>query len=60
VSGCAYQVTAGEATPVPPDDAITMSVAPRAGNTAAVFVQEYDVVLARDSYSSGFHLTITC
>jgi hypothetical protein len=60
VSGCAYVATAGEAGSFPPDDAITFGVAGREGNPNAVFLIEYDAVLARDSYSSGFHLVVHC
>jgi hypothetical protein len=33
---------------------------PAEGNANGVFVQEWDGVLARDSYSSGFHLVVSC
>jgi hypothetical protein len=62
ITGCAYAATAGEAaafTPGP-DDAITFGVAPANTGPATVFLLEYDSILARDSYSSGFHLIITC
>ncbi len=60
VSQCAYVASGGEADAVGADDAVVFTVAPRAGNPSAVFVQEWDGVLARDSYSSGFHLIVTC
>lgn len=60
VSGCAYVASGGEATAVGPDDAVVFTVAPAAGNANGVFVQEWDGVLARDSYSSGFHLVVVC
>ncbi len=60
VSACAYVASGGEATPIGPDDAVVFTVAPRGGNVNAVFVQEWDGVLARDSYSSGFHLIVIC
>jgi hypothetical protein len=60
VSNCAYVVSGGEATTLPPDDAVVFTVAPRDGNPNAVFVQEWDGVLGRDSYSSGFHLMVVC
>ena len=60
VSGCAYTATAGEATAVGPDDAITLSAAPDAASSGTVFLLEYDAILARDSYSSGFHLIVVC
>ena len=58
VSNCAYVASGGEATTFPPDDAVVFTVAPRDGNANAVFVQEWDGVLGRDSYSSGFHLVV--
>jgi hypothetical protein len=60
VSGCAYVASGGEATALGPDDAVVFTVAPAAGNPAGVFVQEWDGVLGRDSYSSGFHLVVAC
>ena len=60
VSNCAYVASGGEATTFPPDDAVVFTVAPRDGNANAVFVQEWDGVLGRDSYSSGFHLVVVC
>jgi hypothetical protein len=60
VSNCAYVASGGEATTLPPDDAVVFTVAPRDGNANAVFVQEWDGVLGRDSYSSGFHLMVVC
>ena len=60
VAGCAYVASNGEATALGPDDGVTMSVAPDAANIDGVFVQEYDTVLARDSYSDGFHLMVVC
>ena len=60
VSNCAYVASGGEATTLPPDDAVVFTVAPRDGNVNAVFVQEWDGVLGRDSYSSGFHLVVVC
>ena len=60
VSACAYVASGGEATPNSPDDAVVFTVAPRDSNPDAVFVQEWDGVLARDSYSSGFHLIVLC
>jgi len=60
VSNCAYVASGGEATTLPPDDAVVFTVAPRDGNANAVFVQEWDGVLGRDSYSSGFHLVVIC
>jgi hypothetical protein len=60
VSNCAYVASGGEATALSPDDAVVFTVAPRESNTSAVFVQEWDGVLARDSYSSGFHLIVAC
>ena len=62
VSNCAYVGGAGEAsanTPGP-DDAITISTAPSAVSVNNVYVLEYDAILARDSYSSGFHLLVIC
>lgn len=60
VSGCAYVASGGEATASGPDDAVVFTVAPAFGNTSGVFVQEWDGVLAQDSYSSGFHLIVVC
>lgn len=60
VSTCAYVASGGEATPNAPDNFVIFTVAPSDANPAAVFVQESDVVLARDSYSSGFHLIVAC
>jgi hypothetical protein len=60
VSGCAYVANGGEATAIAPDDAVVFTVAPGEGNPNAVFVQEWDGVLGVDSYSSGFHLIVTC
>ena len=62
VSGCAYVAGAGEAAAFSsgPDDAITLSAAPDNSSTATVFILEYDAILARDSYSSGFHLIVVC
>jgi hypothetical protein len=62
VSGCAYVATAGEASAFTagPDDAITFGVAPDNQDTSTVFALEYDAILARDSYSSGFHLAVFC
>jgi hypothetical protein len=60
VSTCAYVANGGEATATSPDDAVVFTVAPREGNTRAVFVQEWDGVLGYDSYSSGFHLIVVC
>jgi len=60
VSNCVYVASGGEATTVAPDDAVVFTVAPRDGNVNAVFVQEWDGVLARDSYSSGFHIIVVC
>ena len=60
VSGCAYTASAGQDGTFPADDSISMGVGPRQGNTAAVYLIEWDGVLARDSYSSGFHLIVAC
>jgi hypothetical protein len=60
VSGCAYAAVGGQDTTFPADDSISIGVAPRAGNTNAVYLIEWDGVLGRDSYSSGFHLIVTC
>ena len=60
VAQCAYVASGGEATATSPDDAVVFTVAPRDTNPDAVFVQEWDGVLARDSYSSGFHLVVSC
>jgi hypothetical protein len=60
VSSCTYVASGGESTPLSPDDAVVFTVAPRDGNANAVFIQEWDGVLARDSYSSGFHLVVVC
>lgn len=60
VSGCTYTASGGEATALPPDDAVVFTVAPREGDSNSVFVLEYDAILARDSYSSGFHLIVVC
>jgi hypothetical protein len=60
VSQCAYVATAGEATIFPADDAITLGVSPREGNVNGVFLAEFDALLGRDSYSSGFHLIVAC
>ncbi|SRR6266567_5626921 len=62
VSGCTFLATAGEAVPFTPgpDDAITFGVAPDNTSVNTVFLLEYDAILARDSYSSGFHLAVVC
>jgi hypothetical protein len=60
VAGCAYVASGGEATAIAPDDAVVFTVAPAEGSPNAVFVQEYDAILGADSYSSGFHLIVTC
>jgi hypothetical protein len=61
VSGCAYVGAGGEATTFPPDDAIVIGAsAGDRGDPNEVSVIEYDAILARDSYSSGFHLIVTC
>jgi hypothetical protein len=60
VANCAYVASGGEATTNSPDDAVVFTVAPRDSNPNAVFVQEWDGVLGVDSYSSGFHLVVTC
>lgn len=60
VSSCLYVASGGEATTLPPDDAVVFTVAPREGDVNAVFVQEWDGVLGFDSYSSGFHLVVVC
>lgn len=58
VSKCAYTATGGNDTS--PDDALTFGVSPRNGDPNSVFVLEYDTILARDSYSDGFHLVVNC
>jgi hypothetical protein len=60
VSQCAYVASGGEATASAPDDAVVVTVAPGEGNPITVFVQEDDAILGADSYSSGFHLIVTC
>jgi hypothetical protein len=61
VSNCAYVGGAGEATTFPADDAITIGTAASdRGNPNEVYVIQYDAILARDSYSSGFHLIVVC
>ncbi len=63
VSRCAYVAVGGDYTGDTysgPDDAITIGVAPRDNNSTAVFALQYDAVLTRDSYSSGFHLVVNC
>jgi hypothetical protein len=61
VSQCAYVGAGGEATTFPPDDAIIIGAsAGDRGNPNEVSVIQYDAILARDSYSSGFHLVVTC
>jgi hypothetical protein len=60
VSTCTYVASGGEATALSPDDAVVFTVAPAQDSANNVFVQEWDGVLARDSYSSGFHLVVVC
>ncbi len=63
VTGCAYVATAGGALPFTPDpdDAITLGVAPYGeGGPNWVDLIEYDAILGRDSFSSGFHLIVFC
>jgi hypothetical protein len=60
VSRCAYVASGGEATAIAPDNAVVFTVAPAEGQANGVFVQQYDAVLAQDSYSSGFHLVVHC
>jgi hypothetical protein len=60
VTACAYVAAGGEATSFPADDAITVGAAAREGNPNAVYLIEYDAILNADSYSSGFHLIVTC
>jgi hypothetical protein len=63
VSRCAYVAVAGDYTGdsyAGPDDAITVGAAPWEGNANGVFLLEYDAILARDNYSSGFHLIVAC
>jgi len=61
VSGCAYVATAGVALSTDvTDDAVVFNVAPSTAGTNTVFVEEYDIILASDSYSTGFHLVVTC
>jgi hypothetical protein len=60
VTGCAYVAAGGEATTFPADDAITVGASRREGNPNAVYLIEYDAILNQDSYSSGFHLIVTC
>lgn len=54
VTGCAYTATGAD------DDALSMGVSSRDGNVNGVYVIEYDTILARDSYSSGFDLVVNC
>jgi len=60
VSECTYAATGGESTTFPPDDAELFTVAAREDNVNAVLIQEWDGILARDSYSSGLHLVVVC
>ncbi len=60
VSNCTYVATGGSATSNGPDDAVVYTVAPWLESVNGVFVQEWDGVLARDSYSEGFHLVVVC
>jgi hypothetical protein len=61
VSQCAYVGAGGEATTFPPDDSIIIGAsASDRGNPNEVSVIEYDAILGADSYSSGFHLIVTC
>jgi hypothetical protein len=60
VTQCAYVAVGGEATDFGADDAITIGVSRRQGNPNGVFLIEYDAILMRDSYSSGFHLIVNC
>lgn len=60
VSQCTYVASGGTATATGIlDDAVIYTVAPNS-SPDAVTVLEYDAILARDSYSSGFHLTVVC
>ena len=54
VTGCAWTATGAD------DDGLTIGVSGRDGNPAGVYLIEYDTVLARDSYSSGFDLVVNC
>jgi hypothetical protein len=61
VRACAYVGAGGEPGNFPPDDAITIGAsASDRGNPNEVSVIEYDAILGADSYSSGFHLIVTC
>jgi hypothetical protein len=60
VSNCTYVASGGESTILGPDDAVVFTVAPRLGNANAILIQEWDGVLGRDSYSSGFHVVVVC
>jgi hypothetical protein len=61
VRNCAYVGAGGEPGNFPPDDAITIGAsASDRGNPNEVSIIEYDAILGADSYSSGFHLIVTC
>lgn len=60
VASCSFVASGGEATNLSPDDAVVFTVAPSQTNVNTVFVQEWDGILGRDSYSSGFHLIVAC
>jgi hypothetical protein len=61
VSQCAYVASGGTARAQDIlDDAVVFTVAPSATSPSEVAVLEYDTILARDSYSSGFHLVVAC
>jgi len=60
VSQCTYTASGGTANATDIlDDAVVFTVSP-GPNTSTVYVLEYDAILARDSYSSGFHLIVEC
>lgn len=61
VSRCAYSVTGGAASANDVlDDAVVFTAAPSLTGPSDVYVLEYDAVLGYDSYSSGFHLVVSC
>jgi hypothetical protein len=61
VSHCAFVASGGVANSTDIlDDAVVFTVAPALNDAVGVAVLEYDTILARDSYSSGFHLIVTC
>jgi hypothetical protein len=60
ITRCAHVATAGEAGTFPADDAITLGTSTSETTPNGVYLIEYDAILGRDSYSSGFHLIVTC